>query len=361
MSIPYRTPLSYLEGIGPSTERSLQSINLFYVFDLIRASPEQIHEVVTGTHSLDRVRRWRSMALLLQVTGVTNQWAEALVRADVRSVEKLKDTSLAELAVAFEEARQSGLIPSVPSVDEHVTMVLDATTIHYTGGINGTVRDRGGQPVVDAQIGIGCLTTRTDERGRFRLIRVPLATTHRLVVTHPDHQTLIVENPRLTSNNDLISVFVFELAPVTATAPQRSQKLSEYDGDTLPAVPEFAMSTRHADADALRERDLLVLHKLYDNGDDAQLISKYLTYEDGKFYVLTYRVPLSRLPHGAKQKDAYQYIEGQFVPIRLTPSKLAALKKLRRMKKAFAGRPRPTTPMELDHRFAEIARYIRKH
>lgn len=359
MSVPYETPLTYIEGIGPVTERALQDINLFYVYDLIRAAAEQIHPGVANTHSLAQVRRWRAMAILLQVEAINHQWAEALVRAEVSSIEKLKGSSPTVLEQIFKDALEARIIPSVPSRDEIATILLDATTIHHTGGINGTVRDSAGQPLAEVEVRLGPARAATDARGRFRLIRVPLGRTHYLILKRKGFHVETIKNPALTSNNDLISVHLFTMRR-TPDDPGVGERMSEYDGDTLPELAEFSFSTRQMDPATLRDRDIFVLHRFYANGTDAQLVSKYLDYEDGKFYALHYRVPSARLPPGTALRSTYRYQEGKFVPIKLTPRMLRRFKALRRMRKAFRGRPRPATLMEYDALRAEMAEFMRQ-
>ena len=359
LSVPPDTPLSYIEGIGGRVEARLQELNLFFVFDLIRASAEQIHSALKDTHSVEQVRRWRAMALLLQVDAVDGQAAEALVRADVSSIEKLKDATRAELQQLFADAEQQGMIPTVPSDDDLVAMLLDATRIHFTGGLNATVRDTDGRPVAGARVRIGLVRVTTDVRGRFRVLRVPLGARQRLVIEHDEFRAHTVENPPLTANNDLIRTEIYTVERVPAGAGAPRERLSEYDGDVLPPMSEIGMTSRQLTRADVRDRDLLVLHELAANGRDAQLVSKYRDYEGGRYLALKYRVPVADLPAGAAPRDAFLYRGGTFVPIKLTPSKLRTFRALRRAHKAFAGRPAPSTEMERDARRAEIAAFLR--
>lgn len=213
MTIPYKTPLSYIEGIGPRTAQRLATLNLYYVFDLIRASAEQIHPAVSGVASVDEVRRWRSMAILLQVDTMTNHWAEALVRAGVKTIEELSGKSAADLTQLFAAARRKRVALTIPTAQDALRMLLDATVIHFTGGLNGTVQNRNGHGIPDVEARIGLTRTTTDERGRFRLIRIPLGVDQQLTLRHPQYRTASIDSPPLSSNDDLIGVSTFVLTP----------------------------------------------------------------------------------------------------------------------------------------------------
>jgi predicted flap endonuclease-1-like 5' DNA nuclease len=358
MSIDPKSPLTIIEGIGPAIATRLEELNLYYVFDLVRATVKQIHEAVQDLASLEEARGWRAMALFLQIRGMTAQWAEALVRGGIVTIEEIVQRSQSDLATVFAEAKEASAIPQVPSPEELFEMRIDATRLSCTGSMNGTVRDLDGNPLPGVEARIGTQRAMTDERGRFRLTRVQLGGPQRLILKHADYATLTVEAPPLTFNDDEIGVSIYTLTALVA-APTPVARLSEYGGDVLPAMSQFALSTRSLSAAELRDRDILVLHRFYEGGNDAHLTSKFLEYEDGIFYAVSFKVPVAALPPQPQEKDIFIHKRGTFVRIRLNATRLACFKRLRRVRKELTGRPRLQTLMELDQVMREIAACLR--
>ena len=346
-------PVTDLEGVGPASATALATISVHSVADVIRASAEHMHSVVSHA-SIDTVREWRAMALLMEVDQVTAQWAEALAKGGVASVETLRRKTPTQLVDVFAAARDANTIPDVPSAEQVVAMILDATEIHFTGRMCGTVRKTDGAPVAGAQVSCGGVSTVTDTRGRFRLIRIPLGATLRLRVEAQGYQPLSHDNPRVTRNDSVVDIQ--GLVVEAATPGFAEARLSEYEGERLPPLVPDAMTTE-ARTDALRDGDVLVVHRFYQNGD-AQLVSKFIEYEAGRFFALHWRVPVADFPSTPGPKSVWRYRKQSLIPLALTPSKLAVLKAQRRRKAAFANRPTPETRVEWDTRRAEMAAFM---
>lgn len=347
-------PVRNIEGIGPAIEARLHTAGIYTVFDLIRASAAQIHLSVSDRVSLQQVQGWRTMAVFMQIEEMTNQWAEALVKGGVSSIEELVQKKQVELSDILSNAASSGLIPEAPAEALLYEMRIDAMQLHHTGSLDGTIRDQHGRPLADVVIKIGGRKVNSDERGRFRVNRIRLGTYQRLVMKHADYATLLVENPPLSHNENHIGVSVFTMS-TRDNASTSTSRLSEYDGDILPELTDFSMSSEQRPYLELRERDILIIHRFYANGKEVQLTSKFLEYEEGTYYAISYRVPLADLPPAPAVKDAYIYKQGVFEPIHLNANRLKYLKDLRRIRKARRGKPRPQTLMEFDRSIADIA------
>jgi Domain of unknown function (DUF4332) len=212
MAIPSTTPLSVIEGIGPATARALEGIGAYSVFDLLRTSVETIHPAVSSLASVAEVRRWRSMAALLHVVVVTPQWAEALVRADVRTIADFRGLKLSELEGIFTEARRDGVVPDVPSAVDMAEMLKHAASLLCSGAFMGTVRDRQGAPIEGATVGIGALRETTDARGRFRIVGIPMLRPPILEIAHPGFRP-VRGKVRAVRSFDTLEVRIFTLAP----------------------------------------------------------------------------------------------------------------------------------------------------
>ncbi len=357
MSIEIDTPVRTIEGIGPVYEAKLQAIRAHNVSDLLRVSAEQLYRALDLDVPLATVRAWRNRAALMHIQGVDHQVAEALHRGGIETVEELARQSLENLATRFAQAAEARIIPTVPANGQICDMIRDAATVHHCGRLAGTVLGAHGDPVAGAEVRIGDRSTMTDERGRFRLLRIPLGRAVRLVIRHPEHSAYTAESPTLAADDDTIQLRTVTLRPAT-DAPLR---LSEYDGDRLPALTDHAVTSRYAGAAARPPHlDLLVLHDFYADRQTAKLVSKYLSYQDGVFVVSYYRIPVSELPSGAVKGSAFLVRRGRFARISLTPAKLARLKARRRVVKAFADLPVPQTLTDRDKRLADIAAFLKQ-
>src|SRR6476661_5465987 len=131
MAVPFDTPVSAIEGIGPSIENLLQPKGIYSVYDLLRVTSPALHGVVAGSASLRQVRSWRQMAALLEVATVTPQWAEALVKGDLTSTSELRRRDLSEVRTVFNDARDKKLIKDVPSDDQVAAMLADSALLDF--------------------------------------------------------------------------------------------------------------------------------------------------------------------------------------------------------------------------------------
>ncbi len=259
MAVAPDTPVSAIEGIGPAAERLLQAQGLFTVYDMLRASAVAVHEVVAALASIDEVRSWRQMAVLLQVAAVTPQWAEALVKANAGTFADLRRLDLSELQAIFDKARTDSLIQDVPSSDQAAVMLKDAALLDFSGALTGTVTDRDGRPVAGAAVSASGEDAVTDGRGRFRLLRLPLDTAVTLRITADGRQPLAPTLvPRRAST---VLVQQFQMSPAVAAGASQTAGagLDELNGDVLPAMTGQPLSSHEVALDTLKRSDLLKL------------------------------------------------------------------------------------------------------
>ena len=342
--------VTYLEGIGPASAAGLADIGVHSVADIVRADAALLRAATGGRISTETAERWRAMALLVEMDGCDNQLAEALARAGVNSTEQVWQRDVDELGAIFSAAANAGTIPTVPDTDALREMRLDAAVLTLSGSLNGTVLDPDGEPVVGAAVEIGDLNRTTDDRGRFRANRIPLGRPTQVLIRHPGFESLLIEDVAVLPDDAMIQVTRFNMdTPLADGQAASAIRLCEWEGDRLPPLSHQPVTTRAMGGpDALREGDVLLLHRYYASGDDAQLTSKFLQYDDGRFITLNWRVPLSMLPvdHGLKQ--VYRFRGGAFRRIRLSPSFLQNLLALRRARSTRVSGAPPATPMEVD-------------
>jgi hypothetical protein len=354
MAVSPATPLSAIEGIGPAKARALEEIGAYFVFDLLRASVERLHQAVSSLASVTEVRRWRSMAALLHVAVVTPQWAEALVGADVRTVTDLARLTLDELEAVFAEARRNRVVPDTPSAVQMAEMLKHAASLACSGALMATVRDAQGAPIEGASVRIGPRHETTDARGRFRIVGISMLRSPVIEVAHPRFRPLR-GRLRTVRSFDTLDVRTIRLTrlPIGTTAAPPPVALTQLNGDTIPAPAGQPMVPVEVGREALQNGDVLRVIHFYADGTDAKLVSKLLSYEDGRFVVRWCRVPRNALPPAAQLRDHVRVKDGAFVAFRWTPHKGDAYRRLLQIKKRFAGRPAPRTPLEREAALGE--------
>jgi hypothetical protein len=357
MAAEASTPVSAIDGIGPVIEAGLARLGVFVVFDLLRGTTEHLHSVVKSDASRENVESWKYQAALLQVQAVTPAWAAELVRAGVLSVDGLAMKSAGDLARILAAAPGAA---AAPTSDEIGEMLADANVLTYTGCIQGTVLDPKRKPIPDVTVKLGTVQTKTDARGRFRLLRIRLGTTLPLRLEHPDYRTQIVAPPPISEDVATIGARRFQLKRGRTS---KQPVLSELNGDVVPVPPGQSIRQRMVPATELRKGDILLLREFYQNQLDVQLVSRFKTFEDGIVLIRTVRLPLSSLPADAAPTvgDNFRWTGKKFVRIELTPSDLQREKVVRRLTKEFAGRPRPRTRKERAALIGEKLDYLMTH
>lgn len=344
MGIAIDTPVSTIEGIGPAIATALGGAGVYTVCDLLRVSLATLHAAISSLASEDEVRAWRRMAALMQVAEVTPQWAEALVRGGIDAIDELHRKSLDELHTLFRDAVEHGIAPSAPELPQIAEMLKDAGVLQYTGALLGTVVGPAGQPVANAELRISGRDHQTDERGRFRIVRIPLGRSWPLRIKHADFATLYVEAPHIAVDSSVMAGSVFTLVEASSE-PATPMMLSELAGDPQPASWDRARQVTLEPAQ-LREGDLLLLRQLYQSAPEAGLVSLLRSWQDGDLLVHTLRMPVSVLPAGAKLNDQFRVVGGALVTAKMTPHEVHRYRIDLRMRKAFADRPRPSTNEE---------------
>ena len=69
MAVPFDTPVSAIEGVGPAAEQLLQARGVYTVYDLLRAQSTALHGAAATLASLQEVKDRRQIALLVVVAG----------------------------------------------------------------------------------------------------------------------------------------------------------------------------------------------------------------------------------------------------------------------------------------------------
>ena len=337
-------PVSDIEGIGPVTAQVLASAGIRTVFDLLHVPESILTGAVSTVATAADVRAWLSAALLLQVDRMTPQWAQALVAAGVDSLGEIYRKRLDALEVIFAAARNSGAIPEVPSAVAIAAMMADAAILAHTGTLAGSVVDgTAGAAVGGARVYAGGASTQSDDRGRFRLTRVPLAPGVRLRIEHPDHPPLEVANPRIVADPEAIALRLYRLPAATgdtATAPP----LSELAGDAIPLGPGTPFREKVVGADSFASDDLLRIVEV--TPDDVAVVSLLRGYEDGSVVVRKARLPRSVVQGDPVRGGVLRVTATGIEHVSMSVKEIHRYRLQLRLARAFDGRPAPTTREE---------------
>jgi hypothetical protein len=324
MAVAFDTPVSAIEGIGPSIEDLLRPKGVHTVYDLLRAPSPALHKAVAEVASLQQVRSWRQMALLLEVAMMTPQWAEALVKARITSISELRRRHLAEVRSVFADAGSAHSIPDVPSDDEIAAMLADAALLDFAGAITGTVTNRRRRPLPGVRVIAGDGNVTTDDRGRFRITRLLLGRTVALKVAKDKFQTATISV--LASPTSAVRVISVTLLPEIRTRPapadRSAGRISELHGDMLPLLQGQTVTSAEAPPSSLEASDLLLVGEFNSDATKVKLVSK-LEYDGSRFVVHWVWAPKTALPEGASAGDYLIKTSTGFRKVTMNPRKLA--------------------------------------
>ena len=353
MSERLEQEVTQIEGIGAATQKKLAALGISRVSDLLHFPASQIRGAVASA-SREQVVNWQRMAFLLQVDGVTPQWAEALVKAGADTCEKLARRNLSDLTQLFATAESSGLIPDVPSTEQLATMMADAAVISHTGVIAGRVVDGNGSPVFPVKVQRGGRSTETNAGGRFRLYRLRLGVTMPLVFTHDAHTTLHVADPEIVAVPDMVTSSDFVMH---AGTPQPLAHRSELAGDEIRLAPGADVRERLVTASPPQDA-LLVMRRRYQRYDAVKLVSRLLVAEGETIYVEWYRVPSDELPQDVRRGDHFLYRDFVYSPVDMSAEGVRRYKIKRRMRAHFAGRVRDNSLLDEEIAYLTQAGYF---
>jgi hypothetical protein len=352
-------PLDVIEGIGPSLAAMLAADGMHVVADLLRVAPERVHQAVSTAASIAQVRTWSRMCALLQIEGLTPQWAEALVAANLVSPETFAAHTPAALRTLFADARAQSRIPDEPDADHLSRMQVDAARVSMGLALSGVVRTSGGAVIADCVVRIGTIATKTDAHGTFRLTRIPAWFDPEVTLDHPDHLLGLVRLDRLLPST-VLHTTIFDLTRLAPGTSRPVSRVSQLDGDALPSLAGRRFRTREMARAEVRRGDLFQVHSFYETAPDAKLVSKLLDVVDGDVHVRWVRVPRAELPAEAAIGDGILLGGRGFRKVALDARKLAAYAKLQRARRGIRLLPQPRNLDEMDAVLPSVIEELRK-
>jgi len=359
-SSPLTRPLGDIKGISKELVEKMHGFDMWRIGDLLRVPGGDLFAALKRRVTWNEVRRWRTIASLLEVQGMELPIAEALSVGEVLTVRQFSEWTLAQMETFVGSLPKGrGGRPSV-TVAQLVEMVKDAVRLRHTGVLMGTVRNSRKLPVHNATACIGQYSQKTDRRGRFRLARLPLGQPATLTITHARFEPMFISVASIKGNH-VTNVRLFTLKKAkSAKRSAANEELSELNGDVLPSLATSGIETRATDVKKLPDGEILRFASSNKDRKSVTLVSPLLSWRAGVFYVRTVTIPVSDLPRGASRGSEFLVKSGALIKTSFSPGKLAAYKRLLQLKRRWQGKPKPATRMELEtslkQRFEEMQR-----
>ncbi len=335
--------VSVIEGIGPVVEEKLKTLGVFCPLDLLRHRVKVIHEAVSFQASIKQVSQWRRAASLLQIECMNGQWAEALVRGGVETIQGLSRADLSKLRTLFANALAEGVIPKAPDDEEIVAMFKDAVTIKLTGVIRGTVIDADGVPLAGVSARVGQQKGVTDLRGRFDICRIPLGKHAPLILKTEDEQSLVIDDPAVSRDVERIDVRIFRFSPRGESEPKPNTELSELQGGRLQNLSGRRVRSRTRGKDDLRENDVLMVREFRERDETYRVVSKLKSVINGELFVHAYKLPATLFEQPVSRGDLYRVKGGELLKLDQDKLNLSRYKRWLLMQTVTADLPTPET------------------
>jgi hypothetical protein len=362
MSLDSTAAVTRIEGIGPIIASALARIRVFTISDLLRCSPNQICRAACKHVSFRQAVDFRAAASLLRIRGMTPQWAEGLVAGGVKSIEEFQRKSTREILETLRKAKRGGRIRVLPAAEQIEVMLKDAVVLHYTGSLLGTVLDVMGKPIRAAVVQFDREKQKTDVRGRFQLHRLRLGQRLPLLrISHSRFLELVVEEPGISLDSDVVSVKLYRLTKRRKNAKRvRPVVLSELNGDTLPTPTGQPFRVLPMAKSGVESGDVLMVQNIPKGRAPVTMVSRFKSFEGGQFIVRTVKIPRDELPTKLKERDHFQLVLGKLKPAHVDAEAMRKMIILRMMRREFAeqriGRSKSNHRRALTQRISALTR-----
>jgi hypothetical protein len=321
-----------IEGIGRRRAAALEQAGIHSVAEMLLAGPRATHRALTRV-ARRQVGDWFATALLLRVSEMTPNLAEALVAGEIRSVRRLSEAGLQTLERAMKRAVDDGKLAEAPSLYRLAEYQRDAAAVRDRGVVVGKVVDRTRQrPVPGVSVWGVRRETETDGRGVFAFTNVP-AGPLRLAVDAPGRRTPVPFTVRVEAGRIAAARLRLPPRPRGRPAPREIResdgKLVWHGRSSLPRLVTRALSD-------VPDGVHLLLQSVGRAGE-GRLVNLYKTRVGN--VVLTERVDVAAadLPAGAAAGDVLELAGGRLTRTQLSVMDVAALK----VERALGVRPKP--------------------
>jgi hypothetical protein len=318
--------LAQLFPHGKKTAQRLLQLSIHSTDDLLRMNRRRLSTAAREFLTIEDIDRAQSLASLLEINGMDLRWAKVLVDGGIQSITQLSRRSFDDILkiTGKKKSSRSALKPPVIAA-----WLQDATVLANTGVLNGSVNDAQGKPIVGARVRCFHHESRSDGRGRFRLLRLPLWHPVGVLIEKSGFAPERAEVGGLTPPH-VLQGRKFRLRKQAET---KKRVLSELAGDILPPLDGTTIRSKVVKVNKIPARELVRFVEFTKRGQ-AKLTSCYLRYGDGEFQIVVYSVARALVPPDV-QLGTYFRSDGKVLrQVTMSAHSIAVAKALRRIEKS---------------------------
>jgi Carboxypeptidase regulatory-like domain/Domain of unknown function (DUF4332) len=200
-----------IEGIGPARATVLRRRGIHHTEDLLRYDVGALMRMVERIPGFPAARMgaYRAHASLMQVPGLTYQFAEALCWAQRRGLSMLASPQPRAIVADVERARAANVLNEAVSEEAVLRWQKRAIAIDHTAKVAGLVLGAGRQPLAGAVARVGQERAETAADGRFWIPVAPYGKVS-VTVSAPGYRTY---TGRIVVRPGPVPVRAFTIAP----------------------------------------------------------------------------------------------------------------------------------------------------
>lgn len=300
-----------IEGIGVKYRSALKKADINNIDDFLDKSILSILRKLNKKEKISEkmLKKWRQMAELMQVDGITNQFAEALVRSGTTSLYRLSKPNPKKVLERIKEAHKKNIIPEdakLPTLDEVIEWQKDAIRIMLSGVFSGKIIDsKTKKPIKDSTIKIGYLQALADSGGRFRIHSLAYGKTVAIVFA----DKYLTRTFHLDIKPEKLSLNMLKLKK----GSEEELKIDESEGKLIRTFKKGdEIITVQRDFKDIGEGIVFQFRKFYKRKPVAKLLSLERTKIGHKMEISQIKVDKSMIPKDAKAEDLFIKKNGKF-------------------------------------------------
>lgn len=306
-------PVIEIEGVGKTYAEKLANVGIYTIGDLVFIDPEIEYTRLDSEIPLPNLKKWKSMASFMQAPGINNQFAEALVRSDVFTIEDLFNPPPSEIVKKIEDAYNKNIIPEKVDLLAVVEWQKEAIKLSYTSSINGLVQDsKTKNPIKGATVSCFDETTATNEQGEFVLNLIPYGERSISVEKNGYYDFKMKIDIGLRPSK--LKVLI-KKSPDGFSSPVHA---SEYESQHVNVAPDDTLIMKQKDLSEIPDGAYLQIMKFYKRKPMAKLfsLSKYKIGQ--RVFIDIVKVDRNLIPKGAEERSILRKEKGGLAKTDLT-------------------------------------------
>ena len=186
-----RHDVEEIEGIGNVYGEEMKNHGIFKTEDLLIHSELKLNRTLGKISGFpaSKIKEFQAQAQLLQVSGMTGQYAEAFYRSGRHTLLKLASPDPSMLVDEVDKAVKDSIVSEGLDIKTATKFQKRALEIGYTGKISGLVESETG-PISGAVIYYNNETTVSDENGYFWFSTVSFGSVRLIILAEGYYRTI---------------------------------------------------------------------------------------------------------------------------------------------------------------------------